>query len=74
MICASTLRYVLAAHGTTCAAHCNCCLLHNTIVCLQKNHCEAEHTQKPLLRLIKTTTWLTAVFEIKHVQCSYLTP
>jgi len=25
MICASTLKYVLAIHGTTCAAHCNCC-------------------------------------------------
>jgi len=25
MICASTLRYVLSTHETTCAAHCNCC-------------------------------------------------
>jgi len=25
MICASTLVYVLATHGTTCSTHCNCC-------------------------------------------------
>jgi len=24
-ICASTLKYVLVTHRTTCAAHCNCC-------------------------------------------------